>query len=84
MNSFTGKQVGPVTNVCKNVHCSFLKAIECEKPNIFLLFSATFSVLGGVLQRNGLYSSFLYVSPATGSTNHLLLAADIYTFAEYH
>lgn len=88
MNYFTGKQVESVKNIYTNVRYLVLNlnpsnTIECQKPlSIFLLFSVSLSFLSGVLQRNGLYSSFLYVPPAADGTNHLLLFTDIYTFAD--
>lgn len=88
MSSFTGKQVKSVKNIYTNVDYSVLNlnppsTIECQKPlSVFLLFSVSFSLLSGVLQRNGLYSSFLYVPPAADGANHVILVADIYTFAE--
>lgn len=69
INSLPGKQVGSVKNIYTNVHYSVLNLnplniIDCQKPiSIFLLLSVSFSLLSGVLQGIGLYSSFLYVPP---------------------
>lgn len=68
-NTFTVKQVESVKNIYTNVHYSVLNlnplnTIDCQKPiSIFLLLSVSFSLLFGVPQRNGLYSSFLCVPP---------------------